>query len=153
MWRFEPKLPCTLHAHGHSGRACHPLEQSRAEHAAPSTPIALTAPSQSCPVQGPYPFSAHLRSTSMVRTLLRNTEEENRSSVEYCSTDDCGNGASSLSGRPLPGELHKSFFRPEGEARLDSTRDATTMTWTPLRWATTQIDPLGLYTRREDGLA
>ncbi|GBP40557.1 hypothetical protein EVAR_7556_1 [Eumeta japonica] len=36
-----------LYAYGRSGGTCHPSEQSRAEHAAPSSPIAPTAPSQS----------------------------------------------------------------------------------------------------------
>ncbi|GBP62600.1 hypothetical protein EVAR_47037_1 [Eumeta japonica] len=36
--------------HNSFGRTCHPPELSRAEHAAPSPPIAPTAPSHSCPV-------------------------------------------------------------------------------------------------------
>ncbi|GBP81577.1 hypothetical protein EVAR_52477_1 [Eumeta japonica] len=55
--------------------------------------LALTAPSQSCPIQGLYPFSAYLCSTSMVRTLLHITEEENLSIAEPRSTDDRGSRA------------------------------------------------------------
>ncbi|GBP56692.1 hypothetical protein EVAR_12371_1 [Eumeta japonica] len=86
----------SLLAHGRSGRACHPPEQSRAEHAALSTSIALTAPSQSCPVQGLHPLSAHLRSASMLRTLFYHTEEEVPNSGEHRSMDDRGIGRSIL---------------------------------------------------------
>ncbi|GBP61242.1 hypothetical protein EVAR_45261_1 [Eumeta japonica] len=39
----------SLHTHGRSCGACHPPGKSRAEHAAPSPPTALIAPSQSWP--------------------------------------------------------------------------------------------------------
>ncbi|GBP52038.1 hypothetical protein EVAR_97508_1 [Eumeta japonica] len=37
------------YAYGRSGETCHPSEQNRAQHAAPSSPIIPTTSSQSCP--------------------------------------------------------------------------------------------------------
>ncbi|GBP50494.1 hypothetical protein EVAR_25191_1 [Eumeta japonica] len=70
------------------GRASDPPEQSHAKHAAPSSPIAPTAPSQSCPVYGLHSFSTHVRSTSMVRTLLHIIEKEDPIPTEHRPMDD-----------------------------------------------------------------
>ncbi|GBP81820.1 RNA-directed DNA polymerase from mobile element jockey [Eumeta japonica] len=67
----------SLHAHGHSGGACYPPEQSRAEHTTPST--------------------------SIVRALPHITEEEDPKPTKRRLTDNC-NRVIVVSGSPLMAE-------------------------------------------------
>ncbi|GBP26006.1 hypothetical protein EVAR_84566_1 [Eumeta japonica] len=71
------------------------IHQSRAARSMlrPSAPIAPAAQGQTRPIQGLHTFPVNICGTSMVRTLLHITEEEDPSPAEHRPTDDRGSGS------------------------------------------------------------
>ncbi|GBP59664.1 hypothetical protein EVAR_39821_1 [Eumeta japonica] len=115
-------------------------EQKRVEHATPNSSFAPTASSQSCPVEGLHPFSAHIRSTTAWYALCSILQKKRIKPKKHRPMDDRGSGTNiarrmydiadqgpykflrsiapmherSPSGRPLPRELLKTLPPTQG---------------------------------------